>query len=115
MDEGDFSKYEEKLGIEKCSSARAPELGSESTGEIGAARFHKLFADGTSGIMISADDVFSNLRNILSLIWRKDKYEDGHTYQSGINPVPGFTEVATIPSIKPLLSLCHIIWLQLLS
>jgi rhodanese-related sulfurtransferase len=113
---GTSGKYEEKLETrvnDKPSATGMPELGSgKSTGEeIGAERFHKLFADGTSDIMISADDVFSNPQKYFIInLERKDKYEDGHIPGS-VRYKPeatlGFTEeMATIPSDKTVVVYC---------
>ena len=84
----------------------------KATGEeIGAARFHKLFAEGTANILISADEVFSNPQKYFIInLERKDKYEDGHI-PGAIRYKPeatlGFTEeMATIPTDKTVVVYC---------
>ncbi len=58
-----------------------PELktGLSNGSEIGAARFRNLFEAGTSDILVTADEVFSNPQKYYIInLDRKDKYEDGH-------------------------------------
>jgi rhodanese-related sulfurtransferase len=109
-------KYEAKLeskANEKPVAGSMPELGTGKTAgeEIGAARFHKLFEDGTSNILISADEVFSNPQKYYIInLERKDKYEDGHV-PGAVRYKPeatlGFTEeMATIPSDKTVVVYC---------
>ena len=98
---------------EKPAAKGMPELGTgKSTGEeIGAARFSKLFEEGTSNILISADEVFSNPQKYFIInLERKDKYEDGHI-PGAVRYKPeatlGFTEeMATIPSDKTVVVYC---------
>ena len=53
--------------------------GLMSGSEIGTARFHKLFSEGTANVLITADEVFSNPQKYYIInLDRKDKYEDGH-------------------------------------
>ena len=98
---------------EKPAAKGMPELGTgKSSGEeIGAARFNKLFEEGTSNILISADEVFSNPQKYYIInLERKDKYEDGHI-PGAVRYKPeatlGFTEeMATIPSDKTVVVYC---------
>ena len=77
-------KYETSLETssnEKSAPDKLPELNTGlSTGaEIGAARFKKLFEDGTGNVMTTADEVFSNPQKYYIInLERKDKYESGH-------------------------------------
>jgi rhodanese-related sulfurtransferase len=109
-------KYESKLEArvnDKPAGRSMPELGTGKTSgeEIGAARFHKLFEEGTANIMISADEVFSNPQKYYVInLERKDKYEDGHV-PGAVRYKPeatlGFTEeMATIPSDKTVVVYC---------
>ena len=74
-------------------------------------RFHKLFEEGTSGILISADEVFSNPQKYYIInLDRKDKYEDGHVPGS-VRYKPEGTlgypdEMASIPPDKPVVVYC---------
>ena len=113
---GVSGKYESALETivnEKPAAKGMPELGTgKSTGEeIGAARFNKLFEEGASNILISADEVFSNPQKYFVInLERKDKYEDGHI-PGAVRYKPeatlGFTEeMATIPSDKTVVVYC---------
>jgi rhodanese-related sulfurtransferase len=98
---------------EKPVAKGMPELGTgKSSGEeVGAARFSKLFEEGSSNILISADEVFSNPQKYFIInLERKDKYEDGHI-PGAVRYKPeatlGFTvEMATIPSDKTIVVYC---------
>ncbi len=98
---------------EKPDAREMPELGTgKSTGEdIGAARFHRLFAEGTGNILISADEVFSDPQKYFIVNYeRKDKYEDGHI-PGAVRYKPeatlGYTdELATIPTDKTIVVYC---------
>ena len=66
---------------EKPASQSMPELktGFTSGEEIADARFRKVFSEGISDILISADEVFKNPQNYFIInLERKDKYDDGH-------------------------------------
>jgi rhodanese-related sulfurtransferase len=113
---GVSGKYEaniENKVNDKPPAGTMPELGTgKSTGEeIGAERFSKVFKDGTSGIMISADEVFSEPQKYFVInLERKDKYEDGHI-PGAVRYKPeatlGFTEeMATIPSDRTVVVYC---------
>jgi rhodanese-related sulfurtransferase len=90
-----------------------PELntGMSNGEEIGAARFRKLFAEGTGNVLITADEVFSNPRNYFIInLDRRDKYEDGHI-PGAVRYKPestlGFTdEMASIPFDKTVVVYC---------
>jgi rhodanese-related sulfurtransferase len=113
---GVSAKYEANIESkvnEKPPARIMPELGTgKSSGEeIGSARFHKLFEEGTANILISADDVFSNPEKYFIInLERKDKYEDGHI-PGAIRYKPeatlGYTEeMATIPPEKTVVVYC---------
>ena len=88
-----------------------PGTGKSSGEEIGDARFHKMFEEGTSNILISADEVFSNPQKYFIInLERKDKYEDGHI-PGAVRYKPeatlGFTdEMSTIPADKIVVVYC---------
>jgi rhodanese-related sulfurtransferase len=113
---GVSGKYEIKLENtvnERPSLLGMPELktGLMSGSEIGAARFRRLFEEGTTDILISADEVFSNPQKYYIInLDRKDKYEDGHIPGS-VRYKPegtlGYTdEMASIPVDKPVVVYC---------
>lgn len=113
---GVSGKYEASLENkvnERPSSKAMPELNTgKTTGEeIGAARFRKLFEEGTGNILITADEVFNNPQKYFIInLERKDKYEDGHI-PGAIRYKPdatlGFTdEMASIPSDKTVVVYC---------
>jgi len=113
---GVSGKYEAKLEKnvnERPSTLRMPVLGTGlSTGtEIGTARFKKLFEQGTSDVLITSDEVFSNPQKYYIInLERKDKYEDGHIPGS-VRYKPEGTlgypeEMASIPTDKPVVVYC---------
>ena len=113
---GVSGKYEadlENTVNERPPATRMPELGTGLlTGpEIGAARFRKLFEEGTGNVLITADEVFSDPKKYYIInLDRKDKYEDGHIPGS-VRYKPegtlGYTdEMASIPIDKPVVVYC---------
>jgi rhodanese-related sulfurtransferase len=113
---GVSGKYETSLENtvnERPSLNGMPDLktGLLSGSEIGATRFRKLFEEGTSDILITADEVFSNPGKYYIInLDRKDKYEDGHIPGS-VRYKPegtlGYTdEMASIPIDKPVVVYC---------
>lgn len=113
---GVSGKYEGKLENkvnERPVATAMPELktGLATGPEIAAARFGKLFAEGTGSILITADEVFSNPEKYFIInLERKDKYEDGHI-PGAIRYKPeatlGYTEeMASIPSDKTVVVYC---------
>jgi rhodanese-related sulfurtransferase len=113
---GVSGKYEAKLENkvnERPTAHSMPDLRTNlSTGpEIGAARFRKLFEEGTSNVLITADEVFSNPQKYYVInLERKDKYEDGHIPGS-VRYKPEGTlgyveEMASIPTDKPVVVYC---------
>jgi rhodanese-related sulfurtransferase len=113
---GISGKYEAKLENsvnERPSITGMPELktGLNTGSEIGTARFRKLFEAGTSDILVTADEVFSNPQKYYIInLDRKDKYEDGHIPGS-VRYKPegtlGYTdEMASIPFDKPVVVYC---------
>lgn len=113
---GVSGKYEtilEKSVNEKPISKGMPELSTDmATGsEIADARFVSLFKEGTSGILITADEVFSDPSKFFIVnLDRKDKYEDGHI-PGAIRYKPeatlGFTEeMSSLPTDKTIVVYC---------
>jgi rhodanese-related sulfurtransferase len=113
---GVSGKYESNLENtmnERPAAVVMPDLKTDLlTGpEIGAARFRKLFEEGTANIFITADEVFSDPRKYYIInLDRKDKYEDGHIPGS-LRYKPegtlGYTdEMASIPVDKPVVVYC---------
>jgi rhodanese-related sulfurtransferase len=113
---GVSGKYEEKLESHVNNRPEAlgmPDLRTNlSTGpEIGTARFKKIFEEGTSNVLITADEVFSNPQKYYIInLERKDKYEDGHIPGS-VRYKPEGTlgyvdEMASIPTDKPVVVYC---------
>jgi rhodanese-related sulfurtransferase len=113
---GVSGKYETNLENtvnERPAALTMPDLatGLKAGAEIGTARFHKLFAEGASGILITADEVFSDPKKYYIInLDRKDKYEDGHIPGS-VRYKPegtlGYTEeMASIPTDKPVVVYC---------
>ena len=113
---GVSGKYEAKLENqvnEKPAALGMPDLLTNlSTGpEIGTARFKKVFEEGTSNVLITADEVFSNPQKYYIInLERKDKYEDGHIPGS-VRYKPEGTlgyvdEMASIPADKPVVVYC---------
>jgi rhodanese-related sulfurtransferase len=109
-------KYESRLEmpvIQMPPVKGMPELNTgKTTGEdIGAARFAQLFREGTSRIMINADEVFANPDKYYIINYeRKDKYESGHI-PGAVRYKPDGTlgiisEMATIPADKPVVVYC---------
>lgn len=113
---GVSGKFETKLENsvnERPSVLTMPELktGLSTGSEIGAARFRKLFEEGTGDVLITADEVFGNPQKYYIInLERKDKYEDGHIPGS-VRYKPegtlGFTdEMASIPTDRPVVVYC---------
>jgi rhodanese-related sulfurtransferase len=113
---GVSGKYEANLENtvnEKPLAKEMPELktGKTTGEEIGAERFRKLFAEGTSNILITADEVFANPLNYFVInLERRDKYEDGHipgSVRFKPDETLGFTEeMASIPTDKTVVVYC---------
>ena len=113
---GVSGKYESKLETEiseRPLKKGMPELNTGLTnGEaIGAARFRKLFEEGSAKSLITADEVFADPQKYFVInLERKDKYEDGHIPGS-IRYKPegtlGFVdELASIPIDKTVVVYC---------
>jgi len=113
---GVSGKYEAKLETtvnERPPALRMPELqtGLSKGAEIGTDRFKKLFEQGTSDVLITSDEVFSNPQKYYIInLERKDKYEDGHIPGS-VRYKPEGTlgypeEMASIPTDKPVVVYC---------
>ncbi len=119
-DEGWFKdvsdKYEADLETkvnERPEATGMPDLntGMKTGAEVGAARFKKLFEEGTGNILITADEVFSNPQKYYIINFeRKDKYEDGHI-PGAVRYKPESTlgyvdEMASIPTGKTVVVYC---------
>ena len=110
---GKYEKNLENTVNERTSLLAMPELktGLLTGSEIGTARFRKLFEEGASDILITADEVFSNPKKYYIInLERKDKYDNGHIPGS-VRYKPegtlGFTdEMASIPTDKPIVVYC---------
>jgi rhodanese-related sulfurtransferase len=113
---GVSGKYEDRLENkvnERASSDKMAELntGLATGAEIGAARFRKLFEEGTGNILITADEVFNDPQKFYIInLDRKDKYEDGHI-PGAVRYKPeatlGYTEeMSSIPSDKTVVVYC---------
>jgi rhodanese-related sulfurtransferase len=114
--QGLSGKYEQALDTVTAPKPVAKEMPLLSTGfgtgkDVSDAMFKKLFAEGTSNVLITADEVFSNPANYFVInLERKDKYEDGHI-PGAVRYKPdgtlGFTqEMATIPTDKTVVLYC---------
>lgn len=113
---GVSGKYEANLENtvnERPPATAMPELktGKLTGEEIGTARFRKLFEEGTSNILITADEVFSDPQKYYIInLDRKDKYEDGHipgSVRYKAEGTLGFPEeMASIPVDKPVVVYC---------
>lgn len=78
---GKFETKLETTANEKAASEKLPELntGFPTGAEIGAARFKKVFEEGTANVLTTSDDVFADPKNYYVInLERKDKYESGH-------------------------------------
>jgi len=109
--------YENELDStthEKASAGDLPKLNTgKTTGrEIAQARFKKVFDDGVSVALISAEDVFAHPENFYVINYdRRDKYESGHIL-GAIRYKPHVTmgyvsEMETIPADKTVVVYCN--------
>lgn len=109
-------KYEERLDTlttEAPKPVGMPELltGKATGKEISDVRFGKLFEEGTGGILVTSDEVFSNPGKYFVInLERKDKYDNAHI-PGAVRYKPestlGFPEVmATIPLDKTVVVYC---------
>jgi rhodanese-related sulfurtransferase len=113
---GVSGKYEVKLETkvnERPVPLMLPDLktGKSAGAEIGAARFKKIFEEGTANILVTADEVFNNpVKYYIINLDRKDKYENGHipgSFRYKPEATLGFVnEMATIPVDKPVVVYC---------
>lgn len=109
-------KYEDKL--EKTSNEKVPgtsmpdlKTGLTTGPDIAAARFKKLFSEGTANVTVTADEVFADPSKYYIInLERKDKYEDGHipgAFRYKPEATLGFPEeMASIPSDKIVVVYC---------
>lgn len=109
-------KYESQLDTVTHDKPVAKGMPDIKTGfgtgkEVSNVRFAKVFAEGASGIFITADEVFSNPSNYYIInLERKDKYSDGHI-PGAVRYKPDATlgvtdEMATIPMDKTVVVYC---------
>lgn len=110
---GRYESMLEKQVNEKTPGSVMPDLktGLTTGPEIAAERFKKLFQEGTSGILITADEVFSDPSKYYVInLERKDKYEDGHipgAFRYKPESTLGFPEeMASIPPDKTVVVYC---------
>jgi rhodanese-related sulfurtransferase len=110
---GKFESQLETAIHEKEPGTTMPELktGLTSGPEIAQARFRKLFEEGTTNVLISAEDVFADPSKYYVInLERKDKYEDGHipgAYRYKPESTLGFPEeMASLPADKPIVVYC---------
>ena len=110
---GKFESSLEKSVNEKPVNREMPEPGTGMTKgeEIADARFMTLFKEGTSEILVTADEVFGDpSKYFIVNLERKDKYEDGHI-PGAVRYKPeatlGFTEeMSSIPAEKTIVVYC---------
>jgi rhodanese-related sulfurtransferase len=101
---GKFESKLENAVHEKANPEKMPELrtGMTTGAEISAARFKKIFEEGTGNVLTTAEEVFSDPQKYYVInLDRKDKYEAGHI-PGALRYKPdsflGFTdEMASIP------------------
>ena len=110
-------EYENELDSTAHDKAPAGDLPKLNTGkttgkEIAQARFKKVFDDGVSVALTSAEDVFAHPENFYVINYdRKDKYESGHI-PGAIRYKPHVTmgyvsEMQTIPADKTVVVYCN--------
>lgn len=110
-------EYADQLDLkahDKAQEGDLPKLNTgESTGkEIAQARFSKVFEEGMPGVMVSAENVFTDPGNYYVINYdRKDKYESGHI-PGAVRYKPNVTlgyvsEMKTIPSDKKVVIYCN--------
>lgn len=110
-------EYENELDTTTHNEASAGDLPKMNTGkstgkEIAQARFNKVFDDGVTVALTSAEDVFAQPENFYVINYdRKDKYESGHI-PGAIRYKPHVTmgyvsEMQTIPTDKPVVVYCN--------
>ncbi|HKI89757.1 MAG TPA: rhodanese-like domain-containing protein [Draconibacterium sp.] len=110
-------EYENQLDSTNHTPAPEGDLPKMNTGkttgkEIAQARFKKVFEDGVSVAMVSAEEVFEHPENYYVINYdRKDKYESGHI-PGAIRYRPHVTlgyvpEMQTIPADKKVVVYCN--------
>lgn len=110
---GKYGNSLEKTVHERPASKEMPQLntGMNTGAEIGTARFRKLFEEGISEILITADEVFAEpSRYFIINLERRDKYDNGHI-PGAVRYKPEATlglsdEMATIPADKTVVVYC---------
>jgi rhodanese-related sulfurtransferase len=110
---GQFESGLDTVTVDKPRVGEMPLLntGFNSGKEIIEARVSTVFAQGSSGVLISAEEVFNNTESYFIInLERKDKYENGHI-PGAVRYKPegtlGFpSEMATIPFDKPVVVYC---------
>jgi len=110
-------EYETQLDSTNNNPGPAGDLPKMNTGkttgkEIAQARFKKVFEDGVSDAMISAEEVFDHPENYYVINYdRRDKYESGHI-PGAVRYRPHVTmgyvsEMQTIPANKKVVVYCN--------
>lgn len=110
---GKFESSLETASNEKAAPEVMPELntGLATGAEIGAARFKKVFEEGTANVLTSADEVFANPQKYYIVnLERKDKYESGHisgAFRYKPESFLGVTdEMGSLPADKQIVVYC---------
>ncbi len=110
-------EYENQLDTVTHENAQAGDLPEINTGkttgeEIAQTRFKKVFQNGVSEALISAEDVFANPDDYYVINYdRRDKYESGHI-PGAVRYKPHVTmgyvsEMQTIPTNKQVVVYCN--------
>jgi len=110
---GKFESSLETSANEKSAPEKMPELntGLATGAEIGAARFKKVFEEGTANILTTADEVFADPQKYYVInLERKDKYESGHipgAFRYKPESFLGVTdEMGSLPTDKQIIVYC---------
>ncbi len=110
---GKFESVLETSANEKSAPEKMPELntGLATGAEIGAARFKKVFEEGTTNILTTADEVFADPQKYYVInLERKDKYESGHipgAFRYKPESFLGVTdEMGSLPTDKQIIVYC---------
>ncbi len=110
---GKFESQLEKKENPRPAGQKMPELktGLSSGSEIAQTRFKEVFQQGTSNVLISADEVFSDPSKYFVINYeRKDKYDDAHVpgaVRYKPNATLGFIqEMGSIPVDKTVVVYC---------
>lgn len=110
---GKFESTLETAANEKSAPEKMPELntGLPTGAEIGAARFRKVFEEGTANVLTIAEEVFADPQKYYVVnLERKDKYESGHipgAFRYKPESFLGVTdEMGSLPTDKKIIIYC---------